>query len=201
MSVKLQSTHIVHSKVPMPGSSSEIRTWNFNDEYLLTEIVEVNNSTISENSIFLTISDIRKREWMDRVQSEIVGTAKKLAAFLRCEGTIDSRSVVIAAEGRHRVLRELQQFRCSSIDYSNLTIQSACLSLLKKIESIRDCNWSDLANDVVLEQENFPLGYRLRDALSDLERQELIEVKKTKRKPPLISLTHKGRRLFVDECS
>jgi hypothetical protein len=163
-------------------------SWDVNGEFLLLE-KEV------PGEILLTISGVRRREWLPRVYAALEKVAKEVGAYRRIEFGIDCQFVAIDPERRDEVRQALSRHRMGNVDYERLAREDACVAVIERIEQLGDgADWSHIDDDLVAER--FPLGYRARTAIEDLKARGAILVVPKKRAPPRFVVTDIGKALM-----
>lgn len=164
-------------------------SWDVNGEFLLLE-------KEAPGEILLTISCVRRREWLPRIYVVLENVAKELGAYRRIETGIDSRFVAIDPERCVEVRQALSRHRMDNADYERLTREDANVAIIERIEQLGDgADWSRIDDDFVAER--FPLGYRARTAIEDLKARGAIRVVPKKRAPPRLVVTDIGKALVA----
>lgn len=168
-----------HDEPYLKGTS-----WEINGEYVLLE-KQAHGETL------LSATHLRRREWAERVRTLIEEVARARGVFLRIEGGIDVEHVVIASGGAEAVREELGRRRLEATDYESLTIDVAKDAVLAQVDAKGgSADWTEIDDDLV--SDRFPLGYRARNAIEDLERSGAIRIIRAKGAATL-QLTDLGR--------
>ena len=166
-------------------------SWDVNGEFLLLE-------KEAPEEILLTIASVRKREWLPRVYAAVETVAKELGAYKRIETGIDCHFIVIEPDRRDEVREALARHRMDSTDYEHLTREDAQVAVIERIEELDEgANWSQIVDDDDFVADRFPLGYRARTAIEDLQARGAIRLVPKKRTPPRLVATDIGKALIA----
>ena len=164
-------------------------SWDVNGEFLLLE-------KEAPGEILLTISGVRRREWLPRVYAALENVAKEEGAYRRIETGIDSQFVAIDPERRDEVRQALSRHRMDNVDSERLTREDACVAVIEHIEQLGGgADWSHIDDELVAER--FPLGYRARTAIEDLKARGAILVVPKKPASPRLVVTDIGKALVA----
>ncbi|HWO21688.1 MAG TPA: hypothetical protein VNO30_23120 [Kofleriaceae bacterium] len=164
-------------------------SWDVNGEFLLLE-----KEAPAES--LLTISGVRKREWLPRIYASLEDVAKELGVYRRIETGIDCHFVVIDPDGRDALLAAISRYRMSDVDYERLDREGAHVAVIERIEQLGEAaDWSQIDEDLVAER--FPLGYRARTAIEDLQARGALRVVPRKGEPPRLVVTEVGRAIVT----
>lgn len=162
--------------------------WHINGEMVLFV-------RFADAEALVTISDLRSGAWLDAAYELIRATASRLEILRRVEPTIDGRFIVVAADGLAQLVAEVTRHRFGTKDYESLSASDGQRAILGQIATAGGSLRWDLLDDQ-LEVEHFPLGYRIRDAMADLQQLGAVDVIRTKGLPPLLRLNDTARRML-----
>lgn len=164
-------------------------SWDVNGEFLLLE-----KEAPAES--LLTISWVRRREWLPQIYAALEDLAKSLGVYRRIETGIDCHFVVVDPDRRDEFLEALSRHRMSDVSYERLTREDAHVAIIERIEQLGEAaDWSQIDEDLVAER--FPLGYRARAAIEDLQARGALRVVPRKGMPPRLVVTEVGKALVA----